>query len=287
MARTLLDQLLLLYPAAKRTTLRRMIEAGRVRINGQAARTLKQPIAEIDKISVRDGPVQTTERRQRRPALPFAIVDEDQDLIVIDKPPGLLTSTVPREKRPTALALVRQYVAAKEPAAQVGLIHRLDRDASGLLVFSKNHAAYLSLKRQFFEHSVERIYTALVVGVPTPRQGTITSLLVERADGSVRPTADPGKGERAITHYRTLAAGGGQALLSVKLETGKKHQIRVHLSQRGVPIVNDPVYIKGTPRGRLMLAATELTIAHPRTGKPMTLRIDPPAEMSIRDRRSK
>src|SRR6266516_370866 len=105
----------------------------------------------------------------------FNLVYEDRDVIVIDKPAGLLTSTVPREKRPTAFAMLKEAVNAREPRARVGLIHRLDRDASGLLVFSKNHAAFRSLKQQFFDHSVDRVYLAIVRGQLNPRGGRIKS----------------------------------------------------------------------------------------------------------------
>jgi 23S rRNA pseudouridine1911/1915/1917 synthase len=219
--------------------------------------------------------------RMRRPR--FRIVHEDRDILVIDKPPGLLTSTVPRERRPTLLAMVREHVADKEPRARVGLIHRLDRDASGLLIFSKNHEAYVSLKQQFFQHTVERIYLALVHGVPTPRRGTIDTRLVERADGTVYSTRDPRKGERAVTHYETIWNRNRQSLLRVKLQTGKKHQIRVHLSERGVPIVNDPMYGRDKPADRMMLVAAELRVDHPRRGQRMTFSVDPPAPMSARD----
>src|SRR4029079_12746335 len=114
---------------------------------------------------------------------PLKIVFEDQELLVVDKPAGLLTSTVPRERRPTALAIVRRYLGATSPDARVGLIHRLDKDASGLLVFSKSHLAYESLKGQFFKHTVERVYEAVVHGKPAPPAGRVASRLVERADG--------------------------------------------------------------------------------------------------------
>lgn len=211
--------------------------------------------------------------RNRIPSL--RIIHEDRDILVIDKPAGLLTSTVPREKRPTVLALVRDHVARTEPRARVGLIHRLDRDASGLLVFSKSHDAYVSLKSQFFKHTVDRVYFALVHGVPTPHQGRIDTHLVERADGSVYSTRDPRKGERAITHYELVSRGRGTSLVRVRLETGKKHQIRVHLSERGVPIVNDPLYCDKPVKGPLMLVAIELAIDHPRSGRRMTFRTDP------------
>lgn len=202
------------------------------------------------------------------------IAYEDQDILVVNKPPGLLTSTVPREKRPTLLKMVQEYVYQQNERAQVGLIHRLDRDAAGLLIFSKNHQAYLSLKQQFFKHSVDRIYQATVHGTPNPREGKIDSHLVERADGTVYSTDQRGKGERAITHYETVESTGKQSTLRVKLETGKKHQIRVHLAERGVPIVNDPVYCNRIPSGNLKLVAAELTVDHPRTRKRMTFSVE-------------
>jgi 23S rRNA pseudouridine1911/1915/1917 synthase len=282
---TLLDHLEKRYPTAKRTTFRQMIEAGRVRINGVRARTLKQPLDEGDEVRVSDrspGRSRSPQRDADESKLPFVIVHEDDDILVIDKPPGLLTSTVPREKRPTALAMVRQYVNAKQPKAQVGLIHRLDRDASGLLVFSKNHEAYLSLKRQFFEHSVDRVYLALVHGTPNPRAGTIDTNLIERADGSVHSTREPKRNaERAVTHYETLDSTGRRSLVRVRLETGKKHQIRAHLAERGVPIVNDPIYADQKPSGRLLLAAVELCLNHPRTGNRMTFQATVPAELAV------
>jgi 23S rRNA pseudouridine1911/1915/1917 synthase len=272
MNQTLLDHLLKLYPTAKRTTFRQMIQSRRIFINSQPARTLKQPINASDQIEVRDL------QRRRVQGLPFRVLHQDEDILVIDKPAGLLTSTVPREKRPTAVAVIRKYLAEKEPKAQLGLIHRLDRDASGLLAFSKNHAAYLSLKQQFLHHDVERIYLAIVQGVPVPRKAMIDTHLIERADGSVHSSE---KGQRAITYYETLDHAKGRAMLRVKLQTGKKHQIRVHLSERGVPIVNDPIYNDQKPQGRLMLAACELSFNHPRSGKRMTFKIDPPAEFTL------
>jgi 23S rRNA pseudouridine1911/1915/1917 synthase len=275
---TLLDRLPQIYPTAKRTTLRRMVEHGRVSINGRLAHNVKQPVQTDDHVLVKDQP---TSLQAPHPKLPFPIVYEDSDILVIDKPAGLLTSTGPREKRPTALAMVRHYAKATSPDCQIGLIHRLDRDASGLLIFSKNHHAYLSLKRQFFEHSVERIYLAIVRGVIAPRSGTIDSRLVERADGSVHSSDQPGKGERAITYYETIGQQRHQSVLRVRLQTGKKHQIRVHLAERGTPILHDPLYSNSKPNGRLMLAAVALSIVHPRTCKTMSFLIDPPPQMEI------
>ena len=225
---------------------------------------LSQSVAEGEDVRVDERPAPTS--KVRASLAPLRLVHEDDDVLVIDKPPGLLTSTGPREKRPTALAIVRRYVEATSPKARVGLIHRLDRDAGGLLVFSKSDLAYQSLKTQFFKHTVERVYEAIVRGSPNPKKGRIESRLIERADGSVRSTKEHGKGERAITEYEVADARDGQATVRVTLQTGRKHQIRVHLSERGWPIVGDVVYGEGEPGG-LKLRAVKLVFDHPRTGR--------------------
>jgi len=265
----LIDWLIERYPASTRSTLKRMAEAGRVTLNGREVKILKTPIKETDVVAVLD-------RAATLPKVsldPLVLVYEDAELLVVDKPPGLLTSTVPREKRQTALAIVTAYLAG-DKKSRVGLIHRLDRDASGLLVFAKSLAAFDSLKAQFYHHSVGRVYEARVHGVPRAKSGTIESHLVESKDGQVFVTRDERKGQHAITHYDVVESADGFSRLRVKLETGRKHQIRVHLSGRGHPIVGDTVYgpqplaLEG-----LQLRAIELDLDHPRTGKRMQFRV--------------
>jgi len=280
MSRTLLDCLAERYPTAKRTTLRRMIQAGRVRINDVVAKSANQSVEVSDRLTTDDRPSPKLPTPDRRSDL--AIVYEDDDILVANKPAGLLTATNAREKRQTLLALVREHIHARRLRAQVGLIHRLDRDAAGLLVFSKNHEAYLSLKKQFFEHSVHREYLAVVHGVPKEASGRIESRLVERADGTVHATRETGKGELAISHYEVLKITRKRALVKIILETGKKHQIRVHLNSIGHPIVGDPVYGPPTDSTPLMLAATQLGFAHPRDGRPTKFGIEPPPYFDIK-----
>jgi 23S rRNA pseudouridine1911/1915/1917 synthase len=209
------------------------------------------------------------------------IIHEDADILVIDKPPGLLTSTVPRERRPTALAILRDYLSQSDPRARLGLIHRLDRDASGLLVFSKHHDAFRALKKQFFDHTVDRIYSAVICGNLKPDKDRIRSRLVEHADGSVHSTKREDRGEEAITDYQVIRRAGDYSLVRVKLFTGRKHQIRAHLAERGAPIVGDRIYgpeeVNNT--SRLLLAATELSLDHPRTGKRVHFKLDMPEEI--------
>ena len=246
---TLHARLRALFPAAKNQTLKAMVTAGRVTVNGARATKLSQPVADLDDVRVDERPRPRV--GPKRPLAPLVRVYEDDDVLVVNKPPGLLTSTVPRERRPTALAILRAYVKETSPEARVGLIHRLDRDAGGLLVFSKSDRAYQSLKTQFYKHTVDREYEAVVTGSPAPKQGVIESRLVEWGDGSVHTTKEHGKGERAISEYDVLRKSNGVATLSVTLRTGRKHQIRVHLSERGWPIVGDAVYGAGEPGGGL------------------------------------
>ncbi|CAN5510661.1 RluA family pseudouridine synthase [soil metagenome] len=267
----LIDWLTEKYPTSKKTTLKRMVEQGRVTINGRPADRLKTPLEPKDVVEVRDRNDSAT--ASKRPSLtPLVLVYEDADLLVIDKPPGLLTSTVPREKRPTALAIVKAYLAG-DHRARVGLVHRLDRDASGVLIFAKSATAYDSLKAQFFHHHVSRVYEAIVHGKPKEAKGTIESLLVESKEGKVFATRDISTGQPAVTHFEVVESSGGQSTLRVRLETGRKHQIRAHLSGMGNPIVGDTVYGPIPPAApQLRLRAMELEIEHPRTGKRVTFR---------------
>ncbi len=305
----LLDYLAQKYPTAKRTTLRRMVESRRVLINGKPARRIKDPIHETDRVEVLERITKTRhpersegsregEKLSRPPhdtveaRPPFEILHEDPDLIVILKPPGLLTSTTHRERRATAASKLETYFAATDPTARVGIIHRLDRDASGLLVFSKNTAAYHHLKSQFHRHTVQRVYTAVVEGIPQPKSGTIKSHLKELIDGRVVPTDDPSKAKAAVTNYQTIATlkappslkttSRTLSLLRVTLETGRKHQIRAHLAAvKKTPIVGDPVYGPQTqPTTRLLLAATTLAFDHPRTDKRLSFEVKPPKEIT-------
>jgi len=272
---TLLEWLVQKYPNAKRQTLREMVSQGRVSINGKLARTVKEAVGEADRVAVG-----RKLERVRASIEPLKIVHEDEDVLVVTKPPGLLTSTTVRERRATAIEIVRNYLADHDPRARAGIVHRLDRDAAGLLVFSKNNDAHQSLKRQFFKHTVLREYLAVVHGRVSPPKGRIESTLVELKDGSVRDTFAPGRGQKAVTDYEVVEQGEKLALVRVRLQTGRKHQIRAHFAQRKNPVAGDVMYEGPQPPGtKLLLAAVKLGFDHPRSGERVTFEIPPPVEI--------
>ena len=257
---TLLARLAVLYPQAKKTTLREMVTQKRVRINGTIVRTVNHPITEIDKLEV----AETSETPMKATILAggLTVVYFDADIIIVNKPAGLLTSTDAQEKRPTAWRILQDYVRNQTHKNQIHLIHRLDRDASGVLVFARAWDAYSSLKKQFFEHTITRQYSVVVHGIPKPPKAKLEHLLIEgEFTGTVRVTPDIKKGKLAILDYETIEPSKLRrlALLKCTLFTGRKHQIRIQLKAAGHAVCGDPVYgIADEPPHRLALHATRL-----------------------------
>lgn len=222
------------------------------------------------------------------------IVHEDRDLIVVDKPAGLLTAGEPGTDVRSAFREIKKYVRekVKRRGTQVWIIHRLDKEASGLLVFAKTEKAFEWLKEQFRTKRAHRLYAAVAEGLvgtgAGAHSGTIQSFLFEDDDGVVRSEAGPirrdasGKplrteGKLAVSHYRVLASGKGRTLVQVRLETGRKNQIRVHFQYLGHPLVGDRRYGAATdPIDRLCLHACELGFAHPATGQTVRFTSPPP-----------
>jgi len=263
---TILERLAALYPQAKKTTLRDMVEAKRVRVAGAVVRSVKQKVAAGEKVEVAD----VGERGNGEQTLSdgLKLVHFDADIIVVEKPAGLLTATDAEERRPTAWRILSEFFRRQNHKNRVHLIHRLDRDASGLLVFARSREAYTSLKSQFFEHTITRQYEVLVHGKPMPPRGRLEHLLMENDKGIVHITPDAKKGKLAILDYEVLETRRAISRLRCTLFTGRKHQIRVQLKVIGHAVCGDPVYGKADePPGRLALHAAFLALTHPRTGK--------------------
>jgi len=187
-------------------------------------------------------------------------------VIVVDKPAGLLTMATDSERLKTVYAALRARANSKRPAEKIFIVHRLDREASGLLVFAKTIEAKENLQNQFKDHSARRRYVAVVEGKVSPEKFTISSYLAENSAYRVYSARTAKMGKLAVTHIRVLERMRTNTRIEVELETGRKHQIRVHLAERGHPIAGDKTYGScSNPFRRLALHAAHLEFRHPRT----------------------
>ncbi len=207
------------------------------------------------------------------------LVYEDEHLIVIDKNAGLLSMASDNEKYLTAYNILSNHVKSQKPSNRIFIVHRLDRDTSGLMMFARSEKIQSLLQRDWKRNVTDRTYVALVEGEVTEPEGVIKSYIYESKSLVMHSTKNPGKGELAITRYRLLKGGREYSLLEVTLKTGKKNQIRLHLQEIGHSIAGDKKYGATTsPIGRLGLHASVLAFIHPVTGKEMRFESRIPAK---------
>jgi len=260
----LLDILQQKFPDSTRTTLRQMLKAGRVRVDGELEKDAKRELAGDERIDV------TQKSAHRNLPEGIGVLFEDDHVIVVLKANGILTVPTERERDTTVQAYLNTYLKGRTEE-RIHVVHRLDRETSGVLVFAKHLAAREGLKEQFAEHSTERVYVAVIEGELEPRSGTFRSHLFERRDLRMVSVAPRPEAKLAVTHYKTVESKNGYSMLEVTLETGRKNQIRVHLSEAGHPIVGDQFYGSTVnPLDRLGLHAKTLGFTHPSTGRRMT-----------------
>lgn len=215
----------------------------------------------------------------RRPGL--AIRYEDRELLVVEKPAGLLTIATEKKEERTAYYILTDYVRRGSPRSRnrVFIVHRLDRETSGLLVFAKTEAAKRRLQAHWPE--TEKTYLAVVHGRLAKKSDTITTYLAENRAYTVYATPDPARGKLAHTAYEVLAEAKGCSVLTIRLLTGRKHQIRVHLAGIGHPVVGDRKYGRGPGDGRrLMLHAWALAFPHPRHGRRLAFTTEVPDDFN-------
>ncbi|HEX6160962.1 MAG TPA: RluA family pseudouridine synthase, partial [Thermoanaerobaculia bacterium] len=257
----LLDELASMYPESSRTTLRQLLQTGRVRVNGEIEKNAKRELDRGDMVEI----AQKAAHSLLPPEL--SILHEDGDVIVVYKANGLLTVATERERETTAQAYLNQYVGARRGQERIQVVHRLDRETSGVLLFAKNAHAREQLKEQFMEHSIDRLYVAVVEGTLVPPKGTIESWLRERRDLKMVSGPPHPEAKLAVTHYETVKTNARYSMVEVRLETGRKNQIRAHLSEAGHPVLGDRMYgSEINPIGRLALHAKRLGFIHPVTG---------------------
>jgi 23S rRNA pseudouridine1911/1915/1917 synthase len=249
-----------------RRTARDAVRAGRVDVGGA---TVAEPGADVDPATAK---VELHASRPARRAVRtrLAVLHEDGDVVIVDKPAGLLTVPTEAREKDTLWSRVLFYLQhryGKRPYA--GIVHRLDKETSGAVVFARNREALHFLQDRFREHAIDREYVALVAGAP-PDEGSYDQDLV-REPGLRRTVARPGQeGRRAVTHFRTLERFPAASLVAARLETGRTHQIRVHFSAAGHPVLGDRVYGAREAEHeapRQMLHARTLGFPHPVTGR--------------------
>lgn len=225
----------------------------------------------------------------------LTIAYEDEHLIVVDKPAGLVVHPAAGNLDSTLVnALLhhcRGQLSGIGGVARPGIVHRIDKDTSGLLVVAKTDAAHEGLAAQFADHSIERAYLAIVAGLPTPTSGTVRGAIARSShDRKKMALAEDGRGKHAVTHYKLLERLDSAALVECRLETGRTHQVRVHMSSIGHPLLGDPVYGRTPSRLRPLLNqlhfhrqalhAAVLGFIHPVTGAAIRLESTLPADMA-------
>jgi 23S rRNA pseudouridine1911/1915/1917 synthase len=255
------------FPELSRTEVKRFLKFESVRVNGRSITQFDWKLKAGDDVRV----LTAGETRGIEGLGNVRIVFEDKDLLVVDKPPGLLTVATEKEKEKTLYFRLMHYLREKSRGRErVFIVHRLDREVSGLLVFAKSEDVKLTLQKNWNRY--EKFYVAVVEGGPPEKSGTIHTYLSEDPLGNVTSSDEPGRDSRdAVTRYRVLKSSKHYSLMEVELETGRKHQIRIHMADLGCPIAGDKKYgAQSDPLKRLALHAGKLRFSHPVTREPMS-----------------
>ena len=260
----MIDVLSILHPEAKKNSLRRMIDHGRVLVDGKRATRDKETVSIgtfVETLSRKEveGPARKVDQIPNP-----SILYEDREVIVVDKPPGLLSVATPMGEEDTMFDRVLNWVSRNQ-STRAHLVHRLDRETSGCMILAKSPEVRDFLQSQFKDRSVERIYHAVVFGKPADESGVATSRIQESRDKRVRlvPKGERG-GKEAITNWRVEKSAPIHSLIRIKIDTGRRAQIRLHMSEIGCPVVGDTRYGRGKASvNRLCLHASELQFEHP------------------------
>lgn len=270
----LMEYLQAMLPDKSRNSIKALLKHGQTQINSVITSQFDAPVNPGDNVAV----------NLSRPFVVFhhprlKIIYEDDDVIVVNKGYGLLSmGTERKQKDITAYSALRDYVKKIHPGNKVFIVHRLDRDTSGLMMFAKNIEAQETMRHNWNNMVLDRTYVAVLEGTMKEDSGVIRSRLAENSQYEVYTTHEEGEGKLAVTRYRVLARGSGYTLAEFSLDTGRKNQIRVHAKDLGHPIVGDRKYgAKSSPIGRLALHARSLRFVHPVTRKDMRFELPVPA----------
>ena len=286
-----LDKVLLSrYPDFSRSRIEGLVKAGFVTVNGAVAAKAGMKVSSGDEITVEvPPPVPAVPEPED---IPLSVVFEDDDMLVIDKPPGMVVHPAPGHFTGTLVNALLAHcpnLSGIGGVARPGIVHRLDQDTSGLIVVAKTQAAMDSLARAFASHkNVEKTYLAVVHGRPRLKSGRIENFIGRHPVDRKRMAILEKGGKLAITKWRMLFAGDAVSVMECGIETGRTHQIRVHMASLGCPVIGDRTYGKGALDRRLdpvpprqMLHAWKLRLWHPVKGVEMSFEAPPPADMNL------
>ena len=269
---SLLPFLLSNLTGKSRNNVKTILSGGAVSVDGKSVTKFDHPLRPGQTIRIAP-PGQMRYKQPKR----LKILFEDDELIAINKPSGLLTVATDTEKTQTAYHDVTEYVRRTHPKNRVFIVHRLDRDTSGVVLFAKTEHMKYALQDNWNALVKTRGYTAVVEGVLQEKQGTARSWLKQTKTNRMYSSTMDGDGLEAVTEYRVLRESAAYSLLDIRLKTGRKNQIRVHMHDLGHPVAGDKKYgAAANPLGRLALHAGVLELYHPVTKRLMTFRCDTP-----------
>lgn len=261
----LLEFLISAMPDRKRTNIKELLQHNQVRVNGTVTTRFDQPLQPGDSVEInltREFPYFYNRR--------LKLVYEDNDIMVANKGYGLLSMGNDKVREGTAYSILKDYLKWVDPRLKIFIVHRLDRDTSGLLMFAKNQEAKERMQHNWNNMVLNRKYYAVVEGNVEQDEGTVRSYLAENSQYEVYSTDNPDEGQLAVTRYKVLKRRNGYSLLEIELDTGRKNQIRVHMKDLGHPIAGDRKYgAKSSPIHRLALHAGTLRFVHPMTRREM------------------
>jgi 23S rRNA pseudouridine1911/1915/1917 synthase len=287
-----LDKALAVASGLSRERVKALIGEGRVTLGGQTTSQPSSKPAEGTPFSITIPEAVPAEAEAQD--IPLVIAYEDEHLLVVDKPAGLVVHPAAGNLDGTLVnALLhhcREQLSGIGGVARPGIVHRIDKDTSGLLVVAKTDVAHEGLARQFADHSIERAYLAIAAGRPMPPAGTVRGSIARSSTNRKKMAlVAEGRGKHAVTHYRTLEMLDSAALVECRLETGRTHQVRVHMASIGHPLLGDPVYGRTPSRLRPLLTslefrrqalhAAELGFVHPVTGQSLRFSSKLPADL--------
>ena len=268
-----LDKLVAGRLEVSRSVARRMIEEGLARVDGVEETSPSYKACEGERVEAR-----LVEKKLEPEDIPVPVVFEDSYLLVVEKPAGLVVHPGAGNRSGTLVnALLERGIAGGEEEERPGVVHRLDRDTSGLMVVAKGEEAYSELVAALAERRVKRVYRAIVVGEGLPEMGTVDSPVGRDPTNPTLMVA--GVGRPAVTHFEVVREAAAHTMLRVRLETGRTHQIRVHLKAIGHPVYADPLYGEPVPGQRLWLHAESLAFVHPGTGKALEFESQIPVDL--------